>query len=165
MTACVFIFVNGLVPVPRDLNSPVRPRELVTNDRRISLGMIAAPAAVVTVAGTILGGPGTGALVGLLLGAAVAVMFTGMINPWPAYTGARAYLALLGLLPWPLLDFLEDAHRRGVLRQAGAVYQFRHIELQRRLAASYQEPPPPRWQLSRQVRRTRNKWLHRKPAG
>jgi hypothetical protein len=29
--------------------------------------------------------------------------------------------------------FLDDAHR-GVLRQAGAVYQFRHRELQRRLA-------------------------------
>jgi hypothetical protein len=32
------------------------------------------------------------------------------------------------------MDFLADAHRRGVLRQAGAVYQFRHIELQHRLA-------------------------------
>jgi hypothetical protein len=29
---------------------------------------------------------------------------------------------------------LADAHRRGVLRQAGAVYQFRHLELQQRLA-------------------------------
>jgi hypothetical protein len=33
------------------------------------------------------------------------------------------------------MDFLDDAHRRrGVLRQAGAVYQFRHIELQHRLS-------------------------------
>ena len=38
------------------------------------------------------------------------------------------------MLPWLLLEFLEDAHRRGVLRQAGAAYQFRHIELQRQLA-------------------------------
>ena len=37
-------------------------------------------------------------------------------------------------LPWQLMSFLADAHRRGVLRQAGAVYQFRHIELQHRLA-------------------------------
>ncbi len=29
---------------------------------------------------------------------------------------------------------IADAHQRGVLRQAGAVYQFRHIELQHRLA-------------------------------
>jgi hypothetical protein len=32
------------------------------------------------------------------------------------------------------MSFLADAHQRGVLRQAGAVYQFRHVELQRRLA-------------------------------
>ena len=31
------------------------------------------------------------------------------------------------------MGFLDDAHRRGVLRQVGAVYQFRHIELQHRL--------------------------------
>jgi hypothetical protein len=30
--------------------------------------------------------------------------------------------------------FLEDAHRRGVLRQAGALYQFRHASLHDRLA-------------------------------
>jgi hypothetical protein len=31
--------------------------------------------------------------------------------------------------------FLADAHRnRGALRQVGVVYQFRHLDLQRRLA-------------------------------
>jgi hypothetical protein len=38
------------------------------------------------------------------------------------------------------MDFLSDAHRRGVLRQVGAVYQFRHIELQHRLAARLADP-------------------------
>jgi hypothetical protein len=32
------------------------------------------------------------------------------------------------------MTFLGDAHRRGVLRQAGAVYQFRHARLQDHLA-------------------------------
>jgi hypothetical protein len=32
------------------------------------------------------------------------------------------------------MAFLEDAHRRGVLRQVGAVYQFRHAKLQQYLA-------------------------------
>jgi hypothetical protein len=32
------------------------------------------------------------------------------------------------------MDFLADAHRRGILRQTGAVYQFRHIKLQHWLA-------------------------------
>jgi hypothetical protein len=33
-------------------------------------------------------------------------------------------------LPWSLMAFLEDAHRRGVLRQVGATYEFRHAALQ-----------------------------------
>jgi hypothetical protein len=54
---------------------------------------------------------------------------------WLPYSFARMRLALGRQLPWRLLAFLRDAHVRGVLRQAGAVYQFRHAELQRRLAA------------------------------
>ena len=53
---------------------------------------------------------------------------------------ARVWLALRHRLPWPLMDFLADAHQRGVLRQAGAVYQFRHIELQHRLATRPSNP-------------------------
>jgi hypothetical protein len=34
------------------------------------------------------------------------------------------------------MDFLDDAHRVGLLRTAGAVYQFRHAELQDHLAKS-----------------------------
>ncbi|GGV95635.1 hypothetical protein GCM10015535_63320 [Streptomyces gelaticus] len=37
------------------------------------------------------------------------------------------------------MAFLDDAYRRGVLRQTGAVYQFRHIRLQHHLARSYRE--------------------------
>jgi len=32
-----------------------------------------------------------------------------------------------------------DAHRLGILRQVGAVYQFRHAQLQDRLAAIYEQ--------------------------
>ena len=46
----------------------------------------------------------------------------------------RPYLALTGRLPWRIIRFLEDARERGVLRPSGAVYQFRHDELRRRLA-------------------------------
>lgn len=39
------------------------------------------------------------------------------------------------------MTFLQDAREhRGVLRQAGAVYEFRHLDLQRHLA---QQPCPP----------------------
>lgn len=47
---------------------------------------------------------------------------------------ARLWLPLTGRLPWALLSFMEDAYRRGVLRRAGAVYQFRHARLQDHLA-------------------------------
>jgi NACHT domain len=53
---------------------------------------------------------------------------------WGSYETARIWLAITRRLPWRLVDFLDDAHQRGVLRQAGAVYQFRHTELQRHLA-------------------------------
>jgi hypothetical protein len=52
----------------------------------------------------------------------------------------RCWLALRGMLPWRLMSFLADAHaKHGVLRQSGSVYQFRHLELLRWLAASYEE--------------------------
>jgi hypothetical protein len=41
---------------------------------------------------------------------------------------------LTGRLPWRLPEFLDDAYRRGVLRRAGAVYQFRHARLQEHFA-------------------------------
>ncbi|SCG54516.1 NACHT domain-containing protein [Micromonospora halophytica] len=44
---------------------------------------------------------------------------------------ARIWLPLTRRLPWRVMTFLEDAHQqRGVLRQAGAFYQFRHSRLQ-----------------------------------
>ncbi|MEV1244458.1 hypothetical protein [Nonomuraea sp. NPDC049750] len=53
---------------------------------------------------------------------------------WPYYSLARLRFAVSGRLPWRLQAFLADAHRLGVLRQAGAMYQFRHATLQQRLA-------------------------------
>lgn len=65
-----------------------------------------------------------GLIVGLLLGGA-----------WGRFMLVRVPLALTGRTPWTLIAFLEDAHLRGVLRQAGGVYQFRHARLQDRLIA------------------------------
>ncbi|UQI45289.1 NACHT domain-containing protein [Streptomyces sp. HU2014] len=57
------------------------------------------------------------------------------VTAWGRYMTARAWLAATGRLPWRLMGFLAEAHARGVLRQVGAVYQFRHARLQERLAA------------------------------
>ncbi|GAA3953527.1 hypothetical protein GCM10023085_39970 [Actinomadura viridis] len=45
---------------------------------------------------------------------------------WVHYTFARLALVPRRRLPWRTLAFLEEAHRRGALRQVGAVYEFRH---------------------------------------
>ena len=73
-----------------------------------------------------------GATVGLT--AWLVFILSASESAWPSWLITRCWLAGQGLLPWRLMSFLADAHRRGVLRQDGAVYQFRHIELQRRLS-------------------------------
>jgi hypothetical protein len=163
LIALVGVIIEGIAPVPHDLKAAVSPRALVTNDRRISLALIFATAVCIGVASLLISGLGWGSLItGFLAGAVVGIILVGLQNPWSAYTAGTIYLALRGMLPWPLMDFLEDAHHRGVLRQAGAVYQFRHIELQRQLAAGYEEPPLQWWQWSQQARRLKVKmreWL------
>jgi hypothetical protein len=58
---------------------------------------------------------------------------------WLPYVAARLWLASRGRLPIRLMAFLDDAHRRGVLRQTGRTYEFRHAVLQQYLAA-YPDP-------------------------
>jgi hypothetical protein len=52
----------------------------------------------------------------------------------------RLLLPLSGELPWRTRAFLRDAHERGVLRQSGAFYQFRHILLQELYAPAKNAP-------------------------
>ncbi|KUO03135.1 NACHT domain-containing protein [Streptomyces caeruleatus] len=58
-----------------------------------------------------------------------------VLSAWGRFLTARVWFGLTGRLPWRLLAFLKDAHARGVLRQTGALYQFRHLRLQERLSA------------------------------
>jgi hypothetical protein len=51
----------------------------------------------------------------------------------------RLWLPLRGKLPWRLHAFLADARDRGALRQAGAMYRFRHSRLQDHLSSSDDE--------------------------
>lgn len=57
---------------------------------------------------------------------------------WP-YGFAVALLTYQGAVPPRPLRFLEDAYRRGVLRQAGMVYEFRHARLAERLRSRPQD--------------------------
>ncbi|MFI9428994.1 hypothetical protein ACIG54_36300 [Streptomyces achromogenes] len=70
---------------------------------------------------------------GLVLGLAAAVHRTATGE----FALTRLYLAVRNrdTLPRHLMDFLADAHQvRGVPRQAGPIYQFCHVDLQRHLA-------------------------------
>ncbi|RLK54345.1 helix-turn-helix domain-containing protein [Actinokineospora cianjurensis] len=69
--------------------------------------------------------------IGGLSGAASYVLTFTAWGQWIVFT--RVCLPLLGRLPWSVTDFLTDAHTRGVLRQSGAVYQFRHARLRSHL--------------------------------
>ncbi|MFB7629341.1 helix-turn-helix domain-containing protein [Streptomyces sp. NPDC056149] len=75
------------------------------------------------------------------LGGALGYVFS--LTSWGQWTVfSRLWLPLTGRLPWSVVAFLEDAYQRGVLRQAGAVYQFRHARLQHHLARAYRSPRP-----------------------
>ncbi|WP_326592057.1 NACHT domain-containing protein [Streptomyces sp. NBC_01294] len=61
------------------------------------------------------------------------------LSAWGWFLTARLWLCGTGRLPWRLMTFLNEAHRRGVLRQEGAVYQFRHARVQTQLATAYEQ--------------------------
>ena len=129
--------VLGLV---RPVEQPPSPASSLGANRLVSLYTVVAGSlgfALVFAFFSVLGGglsaAGGGAVVGLIGGLPLALGMAAA-HPWTGYRLAHVSLALRGRLPWRLLAFLEDAHQRGVLRQVGAVYQFRHARLQDRLA-------------------------------
>lgn len=129
----------------RSVGSAASPAAGLAQDRRAA---IRAGIQTGVVAGALFGvaaGVAAGILSGVVAGAIAAVVVAvgacvvdGVAGSfrlaWPWFEMAGMWLALNHCLPQPLMDFLADSHRRGVLRQVGAVYQFRHIELQHRLA-------------------------------
>jgi GTPase SAR1 family protein len=81
-----------------------------------------------------------GAIIGIVAGMAAGLsrcLVAGLdqgwskvsLTAWSRYLLARLWLAADRKLPWRFNAFLRDAHYRGVLRQVGAVYQFRHDQL------------------------------------
>lgn len=132
-------FIIGL-EAALDIKTAATPMSLLRTDRRNALA--------------------SGALLGLTLGLAVLIATWSALGPVRALTLAsgcclmqgiaisvaftawghwiifvRGWLSLKGCLPFMLAEFLNDAHQRGVLRQTGPAYQFRHARLQNRLAA------------------------------
>jgi len=129
----------GLVAVPGDPAAAPSPQAMLARDRRAALllMLVAGLAAGLGfgLGATLAGGLRFGLAVGLAAGFVAGLFVSWTRTAWPSYILTTGWLAFRHRLPWPLMNFLADAHERGVLRQAGAVYQFRHIDLQHRLAS------------------------------
>jgi hypothetical protein len=65
----------------------------------------------------------------------VFALLMGRHHAWLVGLIASCRLALIGQLPWRIMSFLDDAHRLGLLRAVGPIYQFRHADLHDHLAA------------------------------
>ena len=80
---------------------------------------------------------------GLAVGLAVGLA-GGLTKGSVPKVGLTEYvLAVTGAGRVKFMKVLEDAHRRQVLRQAGAVYQFRHADLQEHLAKIHRQRTQP----------------------
>ncbi|PRY41538.1 NACHT domain-containing protein [Umezawaea tangerina] len=144
-----FVWALG---TPVDLTEITSPTELLRTDRRTAVrqGLVVGvggsavfwlmlllafepafgvPFEVVFSGGLWFPGFLTLAVMGLL----IWLLFVTVWGPWLL---ARLWLPLTGRLPSTVLAFLDDAHQRGVLRQSGGVYQFRHARLRDYLAAA-----------------------------
>ncbi|BCB77987.1 hypothetical protein GCM10022251_37090 [Phytohabitans flavus] len=71
--------------------------------------------------------------------AVCAVVLLGSGSAWVSYATAQLWLGAARRLPRHTIAFLEDAHGRGLLRQVGMFYQFRHDKVEQYLAPD-QEP-------------------------
>jgi hypothetical protein len=137
----------ALEAVPGSLETATSPKSILSRDRKTFCVIMAWASLIIVLLETILlhFAANSGRIwqvASLVTGLLFFIIFGLNEAAWWPYIRAKSWLALRGALPWPLMNFLEDAHRRGVLRQVGAVYQFRHIDLQHRLAERYQ---PPAW--------------------
>ena len=157
-TAAVMVFglalglVWGLVwgvmatfETPVDISSAASPMDLLNTNRRTvavqswMFGLVTC-LGYTAMAGALHGaryGLVYGLSYGLVLGLAVS-LGAASLTAWGTWmVFARVWLPVNGRLPWALPEFLEDAYRRGVLRRAGAVYQFRHARLQDHLKQAF----------------------------
>ena len=141
VAASVGGFAVGLEGIPAGLaEAAAGPAELLMRDRGTCW-------LVAVIGGTAFGlGAGLGVRlpVGLAAGLTVGLIAASIQASWLPFSLARLWFAGTGRLPLRLISLLRDAHKRGILRQEGGIYRFRHVELQRRLATqdhtSYQAP-------------------------
>jgi hypothetical protein len=139
--------LNTWLDVPTDVTQALSPQSTRRAERTAALAravtVTLAVGPAVAAAYTLAYGWQSGLIHGLVFGAGfgIADRYNGISQTvWGRYVVAKVWLAMSGCLPWRLTAFMEDAHRHGLLRQAGAAYQFRHLCLQHRLAGDAARP-------------------------
>ena len=131
LTAGLATGLGAGLRVPMMLESVVEPPALLAANRRYAIFQALTIGSAFGIIAGVLGGPkyiAAGPVIGIAFGLGAHAWGRWLIL-------ARIVLPLRGCLPWPMWAFLADAHEREVLRQAGAVYQFRHDRLKDSLAA------------------------------
>ncbi|SER28566.1 hypothetical protein [Actinokineospora terrae] len=144
-TAVVTVVLGTLVGIARALAAPATedhirsPRTALSDDGTalstvtlvsgLSVSLLASAAAALLDSNSDIPG-----LAFALVPVSILVIGFGSGAAWLRYHAALALLALRRRLPWHTTRFLEDARGRGVLRQSGASYQFRHKRLMSHLA-------------------------------
>jgi hypothetical protein len=132
--AGLVFMIGGLVWVglyePASSDIAVSPHSLLRNDRLgcMVVGLTAGGAFGVMY------GLALGPRVGAIAVVALTVVVTLVVSLWGTFSVARVWLAVRCGLPLGIMSFLLEAHERGVLRQVGPSYQFRHMMLHEQLA-------------------------------
>jgi hypothetical protein len=135
--AFLYFGIEAVEGAPANLARTSDPDAVLAADRRTGLLIGGVWWLLILVLSTLVSLPAGAIRDGLGFGLAmgyVAAHFGVSDSAWPMYAATRCWLALRHRVPWRFAGFLADAHRRGVLRQHGAVYEFSHAQLQQRLA-------------------------------
>ncbi|HET8658151.1 MAG TPA: NACHT domain-containing protein [Micromonosporaceae bacterium] len=145
-----FISLLDELAVAQRVDAVFSPADLLRMDRSRTITIVI----IIWLVGGLAGGVLFGIVFGLMVGFVVGLVF-GLMNGLMYWLGrtawgqwlvcVRLWLPATRKLPWPIITFLTDAHQRGVLRQAGGVYCYRHARLRDQLATPQRpasESPP-----------------------
>ncbi|MEH1028423.1 NACHT domain-containing protein [Micromonospora profundi] len=124
----------GLLAEP-EVEVAVTPTALLRSNRRYAV----LQTIMVTITFGLAIGIFTGIVNGFVFGCAIGAAFGVGAHAWGRWLIiGRVWLPLTGRLPFrKVWRFLEDAQERGLLRQRGAFYEFRHALLRDTVAARY----------------------------
>jgi hypothetical protein len=137
---------------PTDSAVAMTPQTVLQSDRALALANVPlyglATGLTIGSIASLIGGIGVAVMITVTIftgiGLLVGLIFSILFSSWGWFIVQRLWLAGLGQLPRKLMTFLDDAHRRGILRQIGAIYQFRHAHLQAHLAGVGADSPSSR---------------------